>query len=895
MYVSLALVAVTAVLVLINLFKGLIRGFKKTIGTLIAIIISAVIAFVATMFICDPGAPIMASITSMIEGLLTQAELQEVLEIEELGESVLYYASMLASPFVFFSLYTVISIIVSIIVGILVKIIPPFKLKKGLLHRLGGAAVGAVCGLLVALLVLMPVVGVIDIAVALGETDIITPQEGEDDTLSQLLNEASEDEIYAAYVLYAGWVFDSLASAEYEGQKIYLKDEVTVLASLISDIGEISGEATEFGRTQVDAMGRVVDDIDHSPLLNNTLAGVLSAMATKWLAGETFLGIESIKAGELFDPVIHSVLEVIASSGKENITADMRTLVHILEVMVDYDLLKNFENFDKILEILSAVPENEGEKTAIEALISVANENPRMSKLADEVTRLSIRALASNLGIPESGDVNYELLMNDIADALNSTKGDADRIASVEEKVVVALDTYGVEVGGEAALDIAGSIVSDLGDLDSVNAEAVKEFFMMYAIAKQSEESASTRYSGFDKLSGDMSVTVDPATGTVKVGDYEFKYYNSSYTRSAAYSAGASGVNFDDAQTLYSADSMKSKIVTLEDIFNAEGVKRFSELSAEEIEAEAKKMSDMIALSLNAVGGDLSNIDYNSMIKEIGVVFDQMSDMQIFGDEATAKLVEALFQSEQIINSLGISKSVLEDYAQKIIGSARAETNSYDSVTKSVGGMLDMMSHAGNGDVSKEDKIETTKQLMQDLTVENAELLGSMATPEMVKDYVANEEYAESISGSISSLFNNMVTIGHEDEEKYEKEADAVNTMLNLAIEGSSSSSSSIFSEKDESGSVVNQGRMDTDAAGFVELVVSSSVVSKTIEDTVSNDQTNPLGIIPSEQDTAALTQALTDHYDAAKTELSDEELAELASTLGNIALIANIDVPEFN
>lgn len=892
-YVTLALLAITAIIVLFNLIKGLIRGFKKTIGTLVAIIISAVISAIVTAAICTPQSEIIAFIMENIESVFTGNQLQDIFGIEEIGETLTYYIAMIAAPFVFLALYVVISIIVSIIVGIIIRFIPPHKKMRGVLHRLGGLALGAVCGLLVSALLLMPVVGVINIAVSVGESELLGESDNE---ITEIVNEAADDKVYAVYAVCSGWMFDSMASTTFDGEKVYLKNEISVILAVVGNINALSGEVSEFDNTQIDALNNVVESLDKSALLKNTLAGILSEMASKWIAGETFMGIESIDAGELLNPLINSVLEVMASSEKDTITEDMSTLIGVLEVMVDHKLFDNVDSFESILEILSEKPDGEDGETAIEALINVANANPRMTKLSDEIATLSIRALASTLGIPENDDVTYNMLMDDIAAALNESKFDDDREAAVEEKIVEALDNYGVEVGGDAATYIAQGLIADFGDMNNVSGEAVKEFFMMYAAAKV-DSSAESGYSGFGRLSSDdMIISTDPTVGKVRVGDYVFKYYNAyTYDTSAAFTSGKTGIDFEDAGTLYSAESMESNIVTLNDILNAQGVTRFTELSSEEAKAEAKKISDMLVLAGEMFGGNFSNPDYKLLIKDMGKVLDKMCEMRIFGWDATEKLLRAIFQSDDVRSSLGLPVHELDSHVQLIIDNARRDDSSYESVTKSVGGMLNMMEKVNDKNVTKEEKLEATKELMQDMTPANAELLSSMTTPDMMKDFVKSEEKVEPISNSVSSLFTNMAHFETDDDAEYEKEAEAVNTVLKLAMEGSESNNKAMFSSYDEDGNLVSEGKMDTTADEFISLVVNSSVVSKTVDDTVNGDEENPFGVTPSEDDEEEISNALVNHYDSEKDNLNEEEREELKQTLENIAKLTNIKTPEFN
>ena len=898
MYVSLALVAITLLIVLVNLIKGLIRGLKKTIGSLVAIILSAIIAAIVTAVICNPQAPLIAEIIGYIKNRLSEVAIQEIFGIKELTESLSYYVAMIVAPFVFMALYIALSIIVAIIVGIVVKYIPPRKKPRAVIHRLGGLGVGVVCGLLVSALLLMPIVGVLDIVISVGNSDSLVFEDSGDD-LGQLFKEvsreASEDDIFALYSGGTGWMFDSMASAQYKnGEKVLLRDEVDVIVAVLANIGSVSGDVSKLDSEQNAALAKAIDDIDDSPLLRNALAGVISNMASKWVAGEQFVGIERIDAGELLNPIINKVLEVLATSTDENVTNDLKTLVDILGVMAERKLLENADSVEGILEVLSS--EN-GETSAIEELILVANENPRMTGLADEITRLSIRAIASTLGIPTDKEASYNTLMSDVAAVLKNSTTAPDREAYVNEKLINTFDEHGVQIGEDAASNITSALLADLGGSHKIEKTAVKEFFMMYAIASGdiNNEAKGAYSSEFEVLSaGQATLAADPTTGEIMFGDYVFQHYNAyTYAETAAYQAGKARVDFGAANTLYSADAMVSTIITLEDILSA--AKNFSELNKEEAQAEAKKFSEMLSMIGDTFGEDLSNIDYTSMIKNMGSVLDKMCEMQTLGDTVTAELVKAIFKSNAVKDSISIPASQLDQSAQDIIDSASREDSSYTSVTKAVGGMLDMIDKVNDKNVSKEDKIELTKELMNDMTPANAEMLSNMVTPDMMKDYVKDETKAKPLSDSVSSLFTNMSNFDTDDEEEYKKEAEAVNTMLNLAMESADSENTTMFTKRDENNNVTEQGKMDVDAEEFVALVANSKVVSQTFSDTVATGEENPYGLNPSEEDEAELTDALVNHYDSEKDELNETERNELKTTLSNIAILTNIQVPEFN
>ena len=125
-YISLGLIAVTALIVLANLLMGVLRGLKKTIGSLVAIVASALLAFIVTIIICNPTSSVVASVMTAITDALATGEMQDIFGIVEIGEALTYYVAMLMAPFVFMALYAIISVILTIVAAIVIKFIPPF-------------------------------------------------------------------------------------------------------------------------------------------------------------------------------------------------------------------------------------------------------------------------------------------------------------------------------------------------------------------------------------------------------------------------------------------------------------------------------------------------------------------------------------------------------------------------------------------------------------------------------------------------------------------------------------------------------------------------------------------------------------------------------------------------
>ena len=878
-YIGLGLLAVSVLFILANVLIGLIRGIKKTIGSLVAIIVSAILAAIITSIICNPSSSLVVSVMQMLEDMLAAGAIKDVFAIEEIGEAISHYAAMIAAPFIFLALYIVLSIIVGIVVSIVIKFIPPKEKPAALIHRLGGVGVGFVCGLLVSLLILMPIVGVLDIVVSVSKSEAVTTFD-ESGEIPKMFEGAEDNGIYKFYSATTGWMFDSFASSSYNGERIYLKKDIEVILAVVGNLGAIAGDATSFGQEQIDALNAIIDNLDRSVMVKHTLAGVLSEMATKWSQGETFMGMESIDAGQLLNPVLNRLFGVLSTSDETNISSDMRTLTAILEVFVKYDLLSDSENYDNMLEKFAG-------DGVIAELISVANSNARMSVLADEITQLSIRALASTIGIPETPDDRYNQLMDSIADTLNESyfMSYLERVEFVEDEVADALDEYGVEVDGQAAKDIAVSILADLGDVTSLEGSDIREFFVIYAIANGNAGSTASipGYAFLSNTSYDIVVNPD---GTISVGEIVFENYNYvNYSSSQAYLMGKRHVDIGDAATLYSADAMKSSLITFADILA--NVKKYSDCA--DPEAEARKISDLLATAIDIFktddGGEVSK---NKIIEEVGVLLDKMSETEIFGADVTADLLKGIFQTKTVREDLGLTIGEVNNFADKMNETAKGEDSSYSQTTQVVSSTVTVIEKLSDNSTTKEERKESTKELLNDMTPANAELMGSMTTPSMMVQYGAIEEKAETVSASVSTLFSNMAdftpdTDSEEGQARYDAEAEAVNAVLQLAMDSADSDANALFNSEEG-----GEGRTGSTAEEFVDLLVNSEVVGQTLITTVYEDGNteNPYGVIPTEEDKAVLNDELLKYYEANK----DNGDEQLMLKLNAVAIISGME-----
>ena len=439
-YVTLAFVASFILIVVVNVIRGLIKGFKKSLGCLVAIVLSVIIAFVLTITLCTPE--MATDIIETAKTLITEPELLELFEVEELGVAISNYSVMLASPFFFTAAYTVVSLILSLVIAIVIRIIPIFKSFKGLKNRLFGALIGLVCGLIVAVVLLMPIVGTVDLLSTvdtLNSSDAEQGEVSENDDVTAILHAAAEDKTVDLFLnIGCKSIYNTLASTTFEGERIYLRDEFSSIVTIVDNVDVFAGEFATYGEDEIAALNTVVECADRSPLLKNTVAGILSTAAGKWTDGEAFIGIEKPTVDGAFAPVVDTMLSVLASSDKDTIGNDLKTVSDVIAILIRSGMLSYGDDQGAMIAAI-------GQSNVIADITVAINQNPHMSPLSDEIVRLCVNMLTASVGVPEYSDDPSVVTADEVCAELGKysdcadPEGEAEKVAGI---ISSALDTF---------------------------------------------------------------------------------------------------------------------------------------------------------------------------------------------------------------------------------------------------------------------------------------------------------------------------------------------------------------------------------------------------------------------------------------------------------------------
>lgn len=272
-----------------------------------------------------------------------------------------------------------------------------------------------------------------------------------------------------------------------------------------------------------------------------------------------------------------------------------------------------------------------------------------------------------------------------------------------------------------------------------------------------------------------------------------------------------------------------------------------------------KKMSD-------------STFGINDMVAEMGPVLDSFALTESIGPAKTAYILKAMLQSETVHDKIGFSVLEASDSADSI--SKNAATKSYANMLNSLMLAIDVVEAASDPNVNTSEAVD---KMLADLTPESAEVLQTISTPEVMKNYGVPEKSAKPTSELMSDTFGNLADAkenGMSDEE-YAKESAAVSNMMSVAM---SSKGGAVFGEQSATGITSDQ---------FVDDIMNSTVMSDTLVEKVYGDgdepKVDPLasGRKMSEAENTSFMTSLNNKWNASdKSESTKKEIVAIASIM---------------
>lgn len=491
-----------AVLLLVSVAWGLIRGLTKSRIRFFCILLCAVIALVLTVSMKTELNTQYEANREAIQQALDSEQMQDVWEFidgsESLREVVSACAGALVAPFVFLTLFIVLQFLTWILFFLVTLILHrPIKKadSKRRLRFIRTLIYVAAQFVIVIAVFLTPIVCCLDVAPdvldAAKKADLI-PADVQQQIDEFDVKKFSQDAVFATYRKVGGETLcRELTKFTVKGTdgepdvETGLSQEIRSLSGFACNIVTLTkaGGIENFGEREAESIRAVGDSFGESALLPTLAGEVIYSAADEWLKPDgAFFGVKKPSVGDVMDPAFDALLRDFRTDARHHnaLCTDFSTLANLVAILARDGVFANFSDTEQLVQ-------NLGNGTTVKDMIEELGKNDTLKNLIPEITNIGMRAIASALSLPANAEEIYDEFIDDIVSAVNDIKAmglpSEEQISELAGQLETALADSGVDFAlDESVLSLyASALMEDFGSLETITETDVKEFFQIYA------------------------------------------------------------------------------------------------------------------------------------------------------------------------------------------------------------------------------------------------------------------------------------------------------------------------------------------------------------------------------------------------------------------------------
>lgn len=483
---SLVILSLTALYIYFEARKGYKRGFSRSL-------IHVSVLLVCAFFACAVSVWVVSLLDKPLKLLLDATKLLSNSTLADFADIVLILMRMVASIL----LYVPVFFLLRFLVGIIIKIVY-HKLGKDphansylsesaegyyKYNKAYGAAVGAICGFLIAVVTFTPLVGVLRSATNV--VDVVSEIAGDDSIKNN--KELRELAVYsndfsAVLVDNCGGrlLFDLTSHVEYGGESTYLNREIAAIKNInVEELKNVFSSIDAANEESVEAMTNLIKKANESLIAKTIILNVVKKASTAWMEDEAYMGVKkpNFGANRAIDLFLNEILYVCSTSTLETIGPDLTTLVNLSKIFTERKSIFDNGNYEAMI---SEFIEGDTERLIRDEL----EKNPHMQRVIYAIDDLIMTVVSQELtnGIKYSvGD--YEDLYSKFAAALSETFAltGSVRVTALSEQLSGYFEEYGMYMPEGLNDRVASLLISGIAnDNGEVTKEDVEEFFNQY-------------------------------------------------------------------------------------------------------------------------------------------------------------------------------------------------------------------------------------------------------------------------------------------------------------------------------------------------------------------------------------------------------------------------------
>ena len=468
----------------IEIFRGTKRGFLKTAFSLSSVLLSIVLSI----------------ITVALSSEFVAETIDRFFRISSGGgiptNALRAMIAMISGPFLFLVLFFlfrgVLAIVSRFICGSVFTVeegdtefegeYAPAYRRNG---RLWGGITGFICGFLITVTVVSPIMGTFEVA----DNLIETVKNADAEALSKIgikdgdIDKYAKDPIgHVFYQLGGKFIYYASSSVDFAGHRSNPIRETEALRSIISDlvylmpVVEDPRGATEEQLRKIDLLA---DNIKDLTVTNALIANSFSSGMRNWMNGYEFFGAVRPSFNDMIDPAIDNILQVCADSNYYSVADNIGSLLRSYAIIVRSGVLDVMNDQKAFLEFIA-------DSSMISELREELAKNPNMLFAADAMSSVAMRAMVKEIYSPEISLTARNNIARGIADGLAAvnrknyaTRG--EKVSAVKHYAEKQIKDYNLGVP-ENVIKLASEILLDEAEwYGDVTAEDVLNIFAFYS------------------------------------------------------------------------------------------------------------------------------------------------------------------------------------------------------------------------------------------------------------------------------------------------------------------------------------------------------------------------------------------------------------------------------
>ncbi len=738
--------------VIISALIGLGRKLPNTIVRLSMVILSFALAVILSrVLLMNFAKPLILNyVNDMLASEPTFSELAQA--SPTMMAFVPDIALSIVTPIVFLVVFIVCLLLTSII-GLIIKLIlkKRFNGKRNVVSVLLSVVASFVSGVIIASGILLPFAGyattVSNVYSNLESKNLIAAEDSSVQFAEDLKAMKDSTPVKIVYST-TGFIFNGMLTyTDPDGQKINTLEEVDAVIDILPPILDVANiDFSNIENLNTKPFKDIVANLDKSKSIKKIVAEIMSAAGGKWLNGQAFMGLnvkeqlpEDIKNyfDVVFEKLSNTTAETLASNLNELIS-EMETLSQIypeIQEVMNMDFA-NLESLDltPIKTIINKIDETTIVKHILAQIVAGAGEK--------WLNNQAFVGLNAKEQLPEAFrdylDVLFEKLStitpSTLSQSLNEIVGEAE----------VLLNVY-PEIQRVMATDFSNMAQVDLSPLKNVTQKIENTSLVKQILAPIFADAGDSWLNGEDFAGINFNDKLP----------LEFQDYF--------------GVVFEKISittTSNLVDNLNDLIFEMENLV---------EIYPEIEEIKQMDFSDIPSIDTAPIKTISVEIEDTTLIKQVlAPIFADAGDSWSQGNEFLGINVKESLPTEYK-NSFD---SVLELMKNTTEETLTQDLNAFADTTNSVIKAYDYYTSINDSTLTEGEIVDKLLDTLTSVTPENVDLLEPVVSQETMVNVGLDDNSAEVVSSILKDSLNDISQM--ENEEDVQKEAEAINEIMNF-------------------------------------------------------------------------------------------------------------------